>query len=101
MLAIATYVVVEPSDRDELLEKLLRSIAKATSAPLTIELVDDKNGPPIREIEFFVRQTDHDGLGNHFFAGFVYDEKNKYLLYLTIPPWENEPASIKLGIYND
>jgi hypothetical protein len=101
MVAIATYVVISPKGRDELLHELLCSIAERRAADLIIEAVDDST-PHTDPFQFYIRDTSHDGYGHHFFVGFYFDEDLKtHFVNLTIPPWDHESATLKLAPHTD
>lgn len=101
MVAIATYVVISPKGREELLRELLGSIAERRAASLIIEAVDD-SAPHTDPFEFYIRDTSHDGYGHHFFVGFYFDENlMTHFVNLTIPPWDHEYAYLKLAPHNN
>lgn len=96
-MRIATYVVVEPSSREDLEGLIFEKIKQHELVPLTVRSIDDELGPREKHIKVGIRQSDHDGLGQHFFSGFFIEDSERYTFNLTIPPWNGEEASVKIA----
>lgn len=98
-MQIATYVVIEPSSKDDLLRHILQGIAAISEVRLTIEAIDTADHD-IEEIDFAIRQSFHDGLGYHHFGGVSLIQEGgellRFIINVTIPSWD-ESATVKIA----
>jgi hypothetical protein len=97
-ILIEEFTVTDPLSREELLDRLLRSIARAEPVKNIILQPMNDGVSPRENLEFTVTLTSHE-FGQHFFAGTFYEGFDKFAVNLTVPrEGVNEPATVKITL---